>query len=148
MLSATGGDGRLHLKAATSPDLLGTTKKKNGSRVLGKRNKKALQSVRLFNYVSRSLGKKQKLSDRVYIRALLNVLYTITSGSWNLGIWDTSFQLQLWDAFLEGNLTGQQNILWNQNSRNVWCVLTANKVHIVSFSKSLKFPSGMENKTA
>ena len=60
MRSSTGGDGRFHLKAATSPDLLGTAVyhirgyKKNGSSVLGKRNKQALQSLGLFNLVSRS----------------------------------------------------------------------------------------------
>ena len=60
--------------------------------------------------------------------------------------------------FLEspGNLTGPKSYFEIKFSRKVWCVLTSNKVHVVSladnftvqFSNLLKHPSGMENKTA
>ena len=60
--------------------------------------------------------------------------------------------------FLErpGKLTGPISYFEIEVSRKVGCVLTSNKVHSVSlaenftvyFSKVLKLPSGMENKTA
>lgn len=60
--------------------------------------------------------------------------------------------------FLEslGNLTGLKSYFEIKVSRIVDCVQTSNEVHFVSladnfivlFSKLLKLPSGMENKTA
>ena len=64
----------------------------------------------------------------------------------------------IWGPFLErpGNLTGQKSDFEIKISRKVGGVLNSNKVHFVSlansftvqYSKLLKLPSGMENKTA
>ena len=61
-----------------------------------------------------------------------------------------------WDPFLEspGNLTGPVSYFEIKISRKVCCVLTSNEAHFVSlansftFSKLLKLPFLMENKTA
>ena len=63
-----------------------------------------------------------------------------------------------WGPFLErpGNLTGPKSNFEIKISRKVQCVLISNKVHFVSlannftvyYSKLLKLPSGMEDKTA
>ena len=63
-----------------------------------------------------------------------------------------------WGPFLErpGNLTGPKTYFEIKVSWNVGCVPTSNEVHFVSladnfpvpFSKLLKLPSLMENKTA
>ena len=63
-----------------------------------------------------------------------------------------------WGPFLErpGNVTGRKSYFEINVSRNVGCVLTSNEAHFVSlannfavpFSKLLKLPSLMENKTA
>ena len=62
-----------------------------------------------------------------------------------------------WRPFLESpdNLTGPKSYFEIKVSRTVGCGLTSNEVHFVSladnftvqFSKLLKLPSGMENKT-
>ena len=63
-----------------------------------------------------------------------------------------------WGPFLErpGKLTGPVSYFEIEVSRKVGCVRTSNEVYFVSsannftvqFSKVLKLPSGMENKTA
>ena len=66
--------------------------------------------------------------------------------------------LRAWGPFLEGpsNLTGPESDFESKVSRKVGCVLTSTDVHFVSladnltapFSKLLKLPSLMGNKTA
>ena len=69
----------------------------------------------------------------------------------------TGKKYRAWGPFLEspGNLTGPVSYFEIKLSRKVCCVLTSNEAHFVSlannftvpFSKLLKLPSLMENKT-
>ena len=68
------------------------------------------------------------------------------------------YPFHCWGPFLEspGNLMGPVSYFEIKVSRKVCCVLTSNEAHFVSlannftvpFSKLLKLPSLMENKTA
>ena len=75
-----------------------------------------------------------------------------------IGLGEYWFINNTWGPFLEspGNLTGPVSYFEIKFSRKVCCVLTSNEAHFVSlannftvpFSKLLKLPSLMENKTA
>ena len=79
--------------------------------------------------------------------------------TFNPGLTLTGFRTtRPWGPFLEspGNLTGPVSYFEIKVSRKVCCVLTSNEAHFVSlannftvpFSKLLKLPPLMENKTA
>ena len=80
------------------------------------------------------------------------------SCGWCALLWIEQSVFDPWGPFLErpGNLMGPKSDFEIKISREVGCVLNSNKVHFVSlpnnlmvcYSKLLKLPSGMENKTA
>ena len=99
-----------------------------------------------------------------FIREVLGAYNSLSSNTDELKIAlrarkvSEAFEKRAWGPFLErpGNLTGPKSYFEIKVSRKVGCVLTYNEVHLVALADNftvqclnhLKFPSGMENKTA